>query len=227
MINIAIVDDDINFIKMVKKKLVGLEKNLNVFCYTHPFEFIENLNNIDYVLLDIDLPQIDGITLSKQLKNSNISIFFITSYAELMIKAFGKNVEGFILKDDLDRGINNFLTCIKIHENERNLTINYKSQNLKIGYNDILYIKYSLRDVEYFLTNNNKIVQRNTNLKDIYSLLSDEFMLINRSMIVNINYVNELKNGYVYIRNQKYRVSRRKIKFLKIKLLERIINYDI
>lgn len=105
---IAIIDDDVYFLNLIKNKLLKLNYNLALECYQDPYEFIEHINDFNYVLLDIEMPEIDGISLAKQLRNNIISIFFITSHEELMIKAFGKNVEGFILKDDLDDGINKF-----------------------------------------------------------------------------------------------------------------------
>ena len=223
MTNIAIVDDDIHFLNMLKEKILKLDNNLNIFCYNEPYEFTDNLYNVDYVLLDIDLPQIDGISLSKQLRNSNISIFFITTYEEFMIKAFGKNVEGFIIKDNLDEGIDNFLKFISYNKKNNYVRIHTLQYDINISYNDIIYINYFLRDIEFHLANNKKVLQKNTNLKDIISQLDDKFVLINRDIIVNLDFVDDLKNGFIFIRKNKFKVSRRKIKNIKIKLLERQI----
>lgn len=223
MVNIAIVDDDIVFLDMIKKKLLDMDKNLNIICYTKPYDFVENIDNIDYVLLDIDLPQIDGITLSKQLRNNDISIFFITSYKELMMKAFGKNVEGFIVKDDIDNGIEHFLKFIVWKKEKKSLIVNLHNNKIKLYLDDILFINYSLRDIEYYLINNKKIIQKNKNLKDVISLLDENFFLINRSMIINLKYVHDFKNGFVFVRNYHFKVSRRKIKSLVVKLFEKEI----
>lgn len=75
IMNIAIVDDDINFLNIVKSKLLNLDYNLSISCIDNPYDFLENINLYNYVLLDIDLPGIDGITISKQLRKNDISIF--------------------------------------------------------------------------------------------------------------------------------------------------------
>ena len=36
MINIAIVDDDFNFLKLLEKKLISLDCSLTITCYTNP-----------------------------------------------------------------------------------------------------------------------------------------------------------------------------------------------
>lgn len=221
--NIAIVDDDKYFLDLIKDKLLKYNHRLSIQCYQHPKDFIVNVDEVDYVLLDIELSGIDGISIAKQLRNNNISIFFITSHQELMIKAFGKNVEGFILKDDLDTGLIAFLKFVYDHENEF-LKIIVDGCEVCIYFRDILYISYLLRDIEFYLTNNKKVVWKNQNLKDIIELLNDDFCLINRHTIVNIEYVEYLKNGNIYIRNKKLAVSRRKIKNIKIRLFERRLN---
>lgn len=221
MTNIAIVDDDNNFLNIIKMKLLNLDNTLNVFSYKRPYDFIMDIDSIDYVLLDIDLPQIDGITLSKQLRKNDISIFFITSYKELMIKAFGKNVEGFIVKDNLDEGISDFIQFISNNRKENSINVHTLRQEVKLFFNDIIYVQYSLRDIEYHLINNKTILQKNTNLKDILCQLNEKFVLINRDIIINIDFVDDLKNEFVYIRKNKFKVSRRKIKNLRLKLIER------
>ena len=220
MIDIAIVDDDIIFLNMIKNKLLQVNKNLNIVCYQNPYDFMDKAKQIKFLLLDIELPQIDGISLSKQLRENNISIFFITAHKELMIKAFGKNVEGFILKDCIDDGIINFLKFIDKYQEEQSIVVSTDFGKTKIFLDEILYIDYSLRDIEYHLFNNRKVRQKNTNLKDVMQSLNNDFVLINRNTIVNINYTDDIKNEYIIIRNQKFKVSRRKMKNVKIKLLE-------
>lgn len=227
MVNIAIVDDDNNFIKILKEKLLLIDKTYNVFCYTDPLEFMENAKTINYVLLDIELPQINGIAISKQLRHNNdISVFFITMHEELMIKAFGKNVEGFILKSDIDNGLKRLEKFINIQEKKQFLDVNIKSKTIKLFFDNIYFIKYSLRDVYYYLNNEGKITQKNTNLKDVYSMLDDNFIQISRSVIVNIQYVKNIRNGMVEISGYKLKVSRRKINTLKIKLFERQLSNE-
>ena len=218
---IAIVDDDVYFLNLIKNKLLYLDHNLALECYQDPYEFIERINDFNYVLLDIEMPEIDGISLAKQLRNNIISIFFITSHEELMIKAFGKNVEGFILKDDLDDGINKFYQFLIDQQDKQCIEINTYYHTNKIYFDEIMYVIYTLRDIEYYLNNNEIIIQKNTTLKDVIDLLNDDFILINRTTLVNIKYISKFKNGNLYIRNKNFTVSRRKIKDVKIKLFER------
>lgn len=226
MINIAIIDDDIAFLEIIKKKLLTFDNSIHVTCYSRPYDAIDDIDRFNYILLDIDLPQIDGISLAKKLRKKNISIFFITSHEEFMIKAFGKNVEGFILKEELDQGINNFFKFMSYQKNENSIIISVLQKNVTLYFEEIIIIKYSLRDIEYHLINHKIIVQKNKNLKDIIINLNDDFIMINRNTVVNIQYVDKLKDGYVFLQKEKFKVSRRKLKDLKLKLFERNFNND-
>ena len=225
MIDIAMVDDDIQFLDYITDKILKLNKEIKVFSYNNPHDFMNDIDRYKYVLLDIEMPEINGINLSKQLRDNEISIFFITIHKEMMISAFGKNVEGFILKDNIEDGLFNLINFIDRQEEKKYLNLVIDHNEIKIDFCNILSINYSLRDIEYCLLNNKRIIQKNKNLKDAQQFLNKDFIQINRTCIININHVDCMKNGYLYIKNFKYKISRRRIKDVKIKFIERELNY--
>ena len=52
-------------------------------------------------------------------------------------------------------------------------------------------------------------------------LLNDDFILINRNIIINLAYASNYRNGNVYLMKKKLPVSRRRAKELQIKIIER------
>ena len=54
----------------------------------------------DIALLDINMPEMDGITLAAKIKEShpNTAIIFLTGYAEYAVDAFALHVSGYLLK---------------------------------------------------------------------------------------------------------------------------------
>jgi len=80
----AVVDDEIIFLKRVKSLL---EKNLGlkVYAYNNAQEFLSSINEIDFdlLLLDLNLPDLDGITVLTYLKKlkSDIEVIIVTGHA--------------------------------------------------------------------------------------------------------------------------------------------------
>jgi two-component system, NarL family, response regulator DegU len=112
-IKIAIVDDHNLFRKGLSSILKQSEDIEVVFEATNGKEFIEHpeLNNIELVLLDIQMPEMDGIATTKYLRehNLNINIIILSMHDEdqfiLHLMEIGAN--GYLLKDtDTDEVIN-------------------------------------------------------------------------------------------------------------------------
>ena len=63
-------------------------------------KFLKEGNRADLALLDIDMPEMNGITLAAKLKDiqPDIAIIFVTGYAEYAVKAFEVHVQGYLLK---------------------------------------------------------------------------------------------------------------------------------
>ena len=57
-------------------------------------------NNVDLALLDVDMPEIDGMTLAGMIreKNPQAVIIFLTGYSEYALKAFSLHADGYLLK---------------------------------------------------------------------------------------------------------------------------------
>lgn len=104
MKKILIVEDDTSLYKMYVTEL-ELRKYKVVWINSgdKAYEAIKN-ESPDLILLDIMLPQVDGLSILKQLKDSedakNIPIFMLTNFGEEenVKKALETGAEDFILK---------------------------------------------------------------------------------------------------------------------------------
>jgi DNA-binding LytR/AlgR family response regulator len=221
--NIAIVDDQKEYLTVIEKIIVSNTTKQQIRKYNNGYDFLKEANTFDIVFLDIDMPYLDGIEMVKLLSDITIEIVFITSYKERMIEAFGKNVIGFVLKEDMNIGIVKILNAFD--KRKPSIKIKTKYKEAKIYLEEIQYIDYSLRDITFHLLNQDNMVMKEMSLKNILLQLSNGFILINRTTIVNIHHVIQYKNGYVFLKNKKLSVSRRNAKDLQIQLFERSIAY--
>lgn len=86
--------------------------------------------------------------------------------------------------------------------------VRYKKMNTKVVFDDILFIKNtgnSLRIENY----NNKVFYHNSTLKQFLSILPQEnFIRINKSIVVNYNRIDHYEKNTIYIKNYSFKVSR-------------------
>ena len=101
--NILIVDDSKTINKLLTKEFN--KKNYTTFSAFSLKETREIINkqNIDYLILDINLPDGKGYELFEDLKNTNTKIFILTSQKDSVNRelSFKKGIIDFIIKDTL------------------------------------------------------------------------------------------------------------------------------
>lgn len=106
--NIVIVDDHLLFSQSLKF-LINSFKNFNVIQnYENGKEFISNINNfsedeIDLVLLDVNMPILDGLDTMKWIKefmpNLKVIALSVNDEEETIIKMIKNGARGYLLKD--------------------------------------------------------------------------------------------------------------------------------
>lgn len=100
-IKTVIVDDEALGIKSLKWDLERLEYPIEVVAtFTNPLDALAFLNveKIDLLFLDIQMPELTGFELLSKIKDMNFSVIFVTSYDEFAIKAFRFSALDYLLK---------------------------------------------------------------------------------------------------------------------------------
>jgi DNA-binding NarL/FixJ family response regulator len=106
MINVAIVDDD-PFIRESLKILLELDPEIRVVGTCDDgqtaIEFVRKVKNIDLLLMDIRMPNCDGVACTRQIKSMypEIKILVLTTFDddEYIIEAIKYGANGYILKN--------------------------------------------------------------------------------------------------------------------------------
>jgi len=100
--NILVIDDERAFLEFLQEKLQ--ERGFNVFTASNEKEVLDQVKkqNIDVALLDIRMPDIDGITLLKRLKkiDPTLEVVMLTAYASLenAVEAMKQGAYDFLTK---------------------------------------------------------------------------------------------------------------------------------
>ena len=173
----------------------------SVATYNNAIKLLDNYDfSFDLILMDINMPLLDGMSASKKLReiDSEVTLIFITSLAQYAINGYEVNAFDFVLKPisyynfalKLTRAIDKLSI-----EDAKTLVINNKNSIKKIKVRNIYYIEV------------------NGTLKTYLDLLkNDSFVLCNQCYFVNLKYVTEVKDNFVHVGNDNLQMSRPKRK---------------
>jgi DNA-binding LytR/AlgR family response regulator len=179
-----------------------------------------NSNNIDLIFLDINMPEISGLSFAKSI-NKDIKIIFTTAYREYAIEGFDLQAVDYLLKPI---SFNRLLQAINKYTNENRVLDHKESKQIiedhndfifvrsdrkmiKINFTDILFIE-SLSDYIKIHVKNKTIITRET-ISNIEAKLSQKyFMRTHRSFIVSLANIESFTNEYIEIGMSEIPISR-------------------
>lgn len=99
---VIIVDDEKHAINTLKRNLSGIIDDSNITTFDRSINALEYIkeNEVDVAFLDVDMPEINGINLAKEMKKykPKVNIIFCTGYSEYMQQAIKLHASGYLLK---------------------------------------------------------------------------------------------------------------------------------
>ncbi len=215
---IVICDDDLNIVSEVKKLLDEYASNKNLSLDISTFDngqaVLESDENYNIAVLDVEMPNIDGIKLGEALRkrNKQIVLIYLTAHSQYLDSALDLNAARFFEKP-IDKvrffnGIDNALERID------NSTISFyirddKSQ-VRITAESIVYIEIERRKTK-IITDDREY--HTTYTLDYFKnrLVSSVFAQPHKSYIVNLNRISAYeRTGIVLDGKYKIPVSRSK-----------------
>jgi two-component system, LytTR family, response regulator len=208
----CIIIDDSKMARTAVKQLVSQIDFLNLKkeC-SSPVEAFNYLKteDVDLIFLDVEMPEMTGIELIKNLKSRPI-IILITSKKEYAVEAFELNVADYLIKPvsmprfmvAVDRAKELFDSKdekIEVNENDKDyIFIRSNSVLAKLNLNDILYVQALGDYVNIFTDTKHHMVH--CTLKSIEEKLpAGKFFRLHRSYIVAIRHIDHIEEGTAYV----------------------------
>jgi DNA-binding LytR/AlgR family response regulator len=168
-----------------------------------------NFKNPDIILLDINLHGKDtGILWAKEfVKNSQIIFITGQTEKETMLKAFEVNPVTYLTKPVKESDLIAAIELAKIKNKVNYVIVKNGFDELKVHFEDILFLKSDKNYVDIQLINKT-ITVRNT-LDNFYKELdSDVFCRVHRSYVVNKSKVTQKKSSSIKVNDFELPISR-------------------
>lgn len=230
MINIALVEDDENYVKNLINHLKTYEKecdeNFNISVFTDGEEILMDYSaDFDIILMDVEMKFMDGMTTAEEIRkvDSEVVIIFITNMPQYAIKGYTVDALDYILKPvsyfAFTQRIERALSRMK-RRRSKFLTIINKGMIQKVDISKIFYVEVQDHDL-IFYTTIGKYITKGTMREIENSIDNQMFFRCNRCYLINLEYVESFQNSSVIIGNNIVQVSRAR----KREFLDRLNNY--
>lgn len=219
----CMVVDDEPMAREIISSFVGKIHNLELVAtcknVSEAFSILQK-ESIQLIFLDINMPEISGLSLAKSIQYKS-QVIFTTAYREYAVEGFDLQAVDYLLKPiSFDR----FLKAVQkyfdlhvskeiIHQEkvsevkENSIFVRSDRKMVKVRFNKIKYVE-SLGDYVKIFSDNKIIVTRET-ISNIESKLpSKEFLRTHRSYIVSVNKINSFTNEFVELDKKAIPISR-------------------
>lgn len=187
------------------------------------WDVLEKKEAFDLLLLDIEMPQVSGTDLSRQLGGllPSALVIFITDHMRYVLDAFELSAFRYIPKAELQsrlpRALADAARCVESRE-RRNLVVRWGSTVRHIPCGSILYIDKTGKNCRLHTEDGIQPVRRT--LGEIMAELdADAFLYLDRGIIANLEKIHSIEGSEaVLFTGERLPVSRKRLPGVRQKL---------
>lgn len=219
-ISCLIVDDEAMAIEIIATHLAKIPtiKTINS-CNNamEAFNFLIN-NSVDLVFLDINMPEISGISFAKSI-DRDIKIIFTTAYRDYAVEGFELQAVDYLLKpisfERLLKAVNTYFevynhsktTHLQQEESSEFMFVRADRRMIKIDFDAIIYVESYCDYIKIHLTDET-ITTRETISAIEAKLPNKNFIRIHRSYIISLANITSFTNEEITINKKSLPISR-------------------
>lgn len=206
---IAICDDEKPICALLKKMVSELYPAAQIYCCQNGQALLQTASGKktpDILLLDIQLPDMDGMALAKKLRNIGWEsvIIFITAYADYVFDAFDVGAFHYLVKpiskekfkEVFNNAIKQYKHSKKIKE-EKAVLIKSGRIHTTVKESDIIYAEVFNRKVVIHTVTEN--IEYYGKLRDLENELGRAFYRPHRAYLVNFKYITKYDSNVIYL----------------------------
>lgn len=210
---ILLCDDQSNYLDDLRLHVEEYMKNHFIkpeyVVSTSAEEIIASKDIFDLAFLDIQMGDIGGLTVAKELKrrNNKVVIFFVTNYPEFQDDAMDLRIFRFFEKPfDVNRLYSGLDKALEyLDETYIDVYLAQGGTHLKVLVDDIYYIKRENREIIVVTKNGEYKTSKSLEYWN-EKLPNTFFYLVHKSFLINLHYVTKYSYTEVFI-NENTRIS--------------------
>lgn len=189
-ITIAICDDELQIISDISNIVSETIPRSNILQFSNGKELLEAIENkhFDLLLLDIDMPEITGLDIAKEISHINPKplVVFVTSHDELVYDSLQYHPFGFVRKTYMKSELPKVLidSISEIEKKENKFHFRTATDDVNVRLEDILYFESDGNYIKLF-SMDNEYRFRGTMLSIEKTLEVNGFVRIHKGFVVN------------------------------------------
>ena len=216
MLKIALLDDDKTALLISKGAIESFvqEKNIAISldAFNSPVNFLAMAKEESYrlVFLDIDMPEMDGLEVGKQVKaiNPQTDLIYLSQREDLVFDTLQLHPFGFIRKSKIIQDFANVLelfvnTALNTDESNKKITISTKTETRSADINQIMYIEGN-KNYQTFYLKDGSVFDARVLMGDLEDKLKEHgFIRVHKGYLVNYLYIRQIAVNEVCLTNNK------------------------
>lgn len=214
--NTAIVDDDSMLANLMHFTLNKYAAEHNYEIHTSVFDsgeaFLQSFvpDRYDIVFMDIYMDGMSGVETARQMRamDNEVVLIFLTSSDEHMPDAFSCHAFDYILKpakpERVFRVMDDCLEILSKRDSTNNKYIEFSEnhQHVRVYLRDLVSLEVNDHYV-YVTTSDGQEFHPKQSFSSLTKEITEEnFLLINRGVLVNLDYVTHMADGECYLKNK-------------------------
>jgi len=206
-----IIDDEPDAVEILTDYIQQIPELEILKSYTDPIEAMAEMAKgemIDFVFMDIDMPRISGIDLSRAIRNKAEKLVFTTAHTKYAFEAFEVEADAYLLKPftfaKFALTVNKLLKSASVNmqpgERAKDFyvkTTEERNRFVRIKFEDIIAVE-SVKNYIKIYTTEEEVVTYLT-LKEIKERLDEtsSFIQIHRSFIISKDYIEKVEGNLI------------------------------
>lgn len=236
MIKIALCDNDERALPVVEGAVISAFRaqklDVRTVCYRSGKELLQAMETENYhiVLLDIDMPQMDGIEVGKRirLQKNTVEIVYVSECEDRVFEAFSVYPLGFVRKSNFLNDITDLVRLyIKKHSRSQQteqLVFSTRTKTIILKRKMIRYIEGSGNYQLVFVNGEKEPLEIKMTMDKLEEVLDSlGFIRIHKGYLVNYIYIQKIQSGHVILKDgTELPVGRSRVKEVRSRFLSLI-----